>query len=217
MKNHLSRIFSAFLALAVIAALCACGQKENEETTAPEQTTAETYAGPTLEEMSPPSLSTEAPLDLPKTYRAVDKSGFKPIKKENSFWPETEATSVYSSGDAQYFIMSGGVVYVIIRSDEETYYSAYYDAEGRLSFLGAEDKDWFFTTDGAFDYMTYTYTTLSGAQVISFYEGENERFAVYAGMTYYDGDLNELTGEEQVKLVTRVAAAFSMMGGMNGL
>ena len=212
----MKRTFSLVFCLLLLLSLAACGNKTDEETTAEPTTTSE-YKGPSLEEMSPPSMSTAIPIDQPKTYAAVDKSNFKPIKAEDSFWPESEAASIYSSGSAQYFIMGKGIVYAIINGGNDVFYSAYYDSEGKLTFLGDNDKNWYFTDDGAFDYMTYTYTTPSGAQVVSFYEGEDSRFAVYGGQTYYDGDLNELSGEEQVKLVTRVAAAFSMMGGMNNL
>lgn len=214
----MKKLFCAALAALLLFSLAACTKTGPEETTAaPETTEPASYQGPTLEEMSPPSMSTAMPIEVPLTYAAVDKSGFKPIKKEDSRWPETEAGSVYRSGDTEYYIMDGGVVYVLM-ADEETnvYYSAYYDKEGALAFFGDETKNWYFT-DGAFDYMMYTYTAPGGAQVMTFYEGEDSRFAVYAGGSYYDGELNELTGPEQIRLVTRVAAAFSMMGGMNAV
>ncbi len=213
-NTAMKRTFSLIFCLLLLLSLAACGNKTDDESTA-EPTTATEYKGPTLDEMSPPSMSTAIPIELPKTYAEVDKSDFKPIKKGDSFWPETEASSVYSSGGTQYFIMGKGVVYAIIDGGNDVFYSAYYDKDGKLTFLGDNDKNWYFNADGDFDYMTYTYTTVSGTQVVSFYEGEDTRFAVYGGQTYYDGALNEMSGEEQVKLVTRVAAAFSMMGGLS--
>ena len=212
----MKKLLCAALAALLILALAACAKPAQEETTVP-TTEPMRYNGPSLEEMSPPKMSTAMPIELPKTYAAVDKSTFKPIRVEDSLWPESEATSVYRSGDTEYYIMKGGVVYALIAPPEENvFYSACYEKEGNLAFFGDETKNWYFT-DGAFDYMMYTYTAPSGSQVRSFYEGEDSRFAVYAGNTYYDGALNELTGPEQIRLVTRVAAAFSMMGGMNGL
>lgn len=217
------RIFALAAAFALLL-LAGCEKKEPAETTAPPETMSaptatETPGGeqdPTLEEMSPPSLSTAMPTDVPKTYAAVDKSGFKPIKKEDSRWPETNAKSVYRSGNSEYYIMDGGFVFVLTIDDETgAAYSAYYDQDGRLTFFGDDEKNWFFTENGSFDYMMFTYTAPGGAPVVSFYEGEGSRFAVYAGGTYYDGSLVELSGAEQVRLVTRVAAGFTMMGGVN--
>ena len=213
----MKRLVSAALAACLLLGCAACAKKTEEPTTVEPDTGAE-YNGPSLDEMSPPSLSTEAPVTLPSTWRAVDKSEFRRIKSEDSMAPQYEAKTVYRSGSTEYYIMEGGAVYVLLAGEEEdAYYSAYYGPEGGLLFLGDADKSWFFKEDGSFDYMTYTYTAPGGAEVVTFYEGENSRFAVYAGNTYYDGDLNELTGPEQVQLVTRVAAAFSMMGGMDAM
>ena len=214
--SHIKKLFCGVWAALLIVTLAACAGTEPEETTAAPVET-ETFQPPTLEEMSPPSMSTAMPIEIPKTYAEVDKSAFKSIKKEDSRWPESEAGSVYRCGDTEYYIMQGGVVFAVIADERnDAYYSACYDQNGVLSFFGDEKKDWYFT-DGAFDYMMYTYTAPGGAQVRTFYEGEDSRFAVYAGNTYYDGELNELTGPQQVELVTRVAAAFSMMGGADKL
>ena len=211
----MKQTISLFLCLLLLVSLAACGETVEEETT--EATTAYEYKGPSLEEMSPPSMSTALPIELPLTYGAVDKSEFKLIKAENSLWPETEATSVYQSGNFEYYIMSEGVYVLITGEEDDALLSAFYDKEGRLMFLNDDAKNWYFTEEGEFDYMTYTYESVTGAQVITFYEGEDSRFAVYAGQTYYDGDLQELTEKQKIELVTRVAAAFSMMGGMNNL
>ena len=114
--------------------------------------------------------------------------------------------------------MGKGVVYVILEDPADgTLYSAYYDGDGRLKFLSDVQRSWFFSDDGTLDYMAYFYGSSQGNQVVSFYEGEDTRFAVYAAQTYYDGALNEMTEQQKIELVTRVAAAFSMMGGMNAL
>ena len=212
----MKKTIAVLLVLLFAAGLAACGGGQPEETTA-EPTEPAVYNGPTLEEMSPPSMPTAAPITMPDTWKAVDKSDFKPIKLEDSLAPQLEAKTVYKSGDNEYFIMKDGDVYALCRGETEgELYSAYYSTEGAFLFLSDEERSWFYK-DGAFDYMTYTYTVNSYTKVVSFYEGENTRFAVYAGNTYYDGELNELTDEQQVKLVIRVAAAFSMMGGMDKL
>ena len=211
----------AALAVLCLAMLAACGKKE-AETTAPQTSAApqetERYEGPTLDEMSPPSLSTAMPIEVARSWQAVNKSDFRPVRLADSRWPDSGATTVYRSGDTEYYIMEGGVGYALIGNEEDgSFYSAYYGKDGSLSYFGDEQYNWFFNEAGEFDYMTYTYTAVTGAEVVSFYEGENTRFAVYAGQTYYDGDLNELTEEQKVKLVMRVAAAFSMMGGMDAM
>ena len=208
----MKKTIALILLLALSLSFFAC-KKETEETTAPSEpdTPAVTEdAGPTVDEMSPQRMDAVQPRSFPATYGEIDRGGFTEISAADALTDKFETSHIFRDGDTEYYELKDGKAFGIFPVGED-YGSVYYDADGKIVYFGVEPYGWFYA-DGKEDYRTFSYPLPNGNTILTFYEPDGRRFAIYANNEYFDNNLDLLTDEEQVALVKRVTYALAVLG-----
>ena len=208
MKRFLALVLAAALTLALAA--CHKTQEEPDDPTVQTTEAATEYEGPSVDEMSPPRIAPAQPRALPAAYGETDRSGFVEIDAADAMTDNFDTAHIYRDGDAEYYELKDGKVFVIFPL-EDGYASVYYDETGKMIYYGLDPYGWFYA-DGETDYLTYAFTLSNGNVILSFYEPDGSRFAVFANNEYYDGSLDLLSEEDQVELVRRVTYALAVLG-----
>ena len=90
---------------------------------------------------------------------------------------------------------------------ERTYiYSAYYNENGRLFYIGDDVYSWYYNDAGELDIIAYTYS-FEGAEIgTTFYDTQGKRIGAYTKGLYYDADLNVLDKEQEIRMIQRLGA-----------
>ena len=208
----MKKLLCIVLVLSLALLLPACKKTPAEVTDPAESTTGAPAVdeGLSVDEMSPPRNDAQPQRVFPMTYAGIDRSGFEEIKKEDALTDKFDAAHIYRDGDTEYYELSDGKVFGIFTLGDD-YGSVYYDENGALVYYGADPYGWFYK-DGAADYLTYVCTLANGNTILTFYEPDGSRFAVFANNEYYNANLDLLTEEEQVALVKRVTYALAVLG-----
>lgn len=209
--------FALFTATALLLT-AACGLTVQPEVPTYQAETEETYTEfvtyPSIETMSPKNIDADKmrpPKELPLVFQADVVRKFKPIKAENSLMPDTYAEGIYKNGYDQYFVFSDKMAFVLLTdSDDEkkrTYiYSAYYNENGHLFYIGDDIYSWYYTDMGELDIIAYTYSFENTEVGTTFYDTSGKRIGAYCKGLYYDADLNVLDKEAELRLIQRLGA-----------
>ena len=214
----MKKLFVAALVLAAVLAMASCGLFTPPEVPTYQAETEETYTEfvtyPDMDTMSPKTIG-ENKLSPPKAMplvfdaKAVRKN--VPIAAEDSLMPDTYAEEIYKDGCDQYFVFSDFMAFVLLTdSDDEaerTYiYSAYYNENGRLFYIGDDVYSWYYNDAGELDIIAYTYS-FEGAEIgTTFYDTQGKRIGAYTKGLYYDADLNVLDKEQEIQMIQRLGA-----------
>lgn len=210
------------LLTALISVLCfaSCGKKPEEEIptymveTEPEETYTVFVEYPSIDEMSPKTIDTEktrVPIELPLTFNAAGVRKYTPIAAEDSYDPDTYAQEIYKHGSDQYFVFSDRMAFVILtdsdNANKQTYvYSAYYNEDGRLFYIGDDVYSWYYNNAGEVDIIAYTYY-FEGTEVgTTFYDAEGRRIGAITDGLFYDEDLNVYNRNDEILLLQRLGA-----------
>lgn len=212
----------AFLTV-LITVLCfaSCGgtpEKEEISTymveTEPEETVTVYVEYPTIEEMSPKTIDvekTQVPMELPFRFNADKIRRYTPIRAEDSLDPDTYAQEIYKHGSDQYFVFSDKMAFVILTDSDNakkrTYvYSAYYNEDGRLFYIGDDVYSWYYNEAGEVDIIAYTYYFEDIEVGTTFYDAEGKRIGAITDGLYYDADLNVYNRNDEILLLQRLGA-----------
>ena len=163
--------------MAFVSLLClaSCGDAPEEETvptymveTEPEETYTVYVEYPSMDEMSPKTIDlekTRVPIELPFTFNAAKVRKYAPITAEDSFDPDTYAQEIYKHGSDQYFVFSDKMAFVVLTDSDnvkkQTYvYSAYYNEDGRLFYIGDDVYSWYYNDAGEVNIIAFRHDIL---------------------------------------------------------
>lgn len=206
------RIFTAATLLCLIAAAFTACKGEYEVPTyqvEAEETYTEFVTYPSLEEMSPAEMTKEAPMQLPLTFDASRVRLYKAISAEQSYMPDTYAQEIYENVHDQYFVFSDKMAFVVLtdgstEQDRTYFYSAYYNEDGRLFYIGDDTYSWYYDENGAINILAYSYY-FEGKEVgVTFYDPDGKRIGSISNGLYYDADFNVLDPAGQISFLQRL-------------
>lgn len=214
----MKRAFAALLLTATVLTTVSCSLFEQPEVPTYQAETEETYTEfvtyPDMDTMSPKTIGEDKlrpPRELPFDFNVKKVRKFTPIAAENSLMPDTYADEVYKDGSDQYFVFSDKMAFVLLTdSDNEkdrTYiYSAYYNENGHLFYIGDDTFSWYYTDAGELDIIAYTYYFERAEIGTTFYDTQGKRIGAYTKGLYYDADLNVLDKEQEILMIQRLGA-----------
>lgn len=214
----MKKLLTALVTSAILLTMASCGMFAPPEIPTYQSETEETYTEfvtyPDMDTMSPKTINADKlvpPRELPLVFDAGAVRKFKSISAEDSLMPDTYAEEIYKDGSDQYFVFSDRMAFVLLTdSDDEaerTYvYSAYYNEDGRLFYIGDDAYSWYYNTVGELDIVAFTYS-FEGAEIgTTFYDNQGKRIGAYTKGLYYDADLNVLDKEGEIQLIQRLGA-----------
>lgn len=208
MKKSLIKFTAAFSAVLLIVpfALSSCGSADGD-TTAPAVPEETTEHMPTLDEMSPPTYKKELTAEYSVRYDDIDKSSFSELDADDAMIAGLDTEHIYkdANGREYYLLKDGSVVLSFIDGAEA--YSAYYRENGKLKYFGDSETGWYFTDDGSVDMVSYTFSSPSGNEIITYYEPDGKRIVISAAGTYYNDNIDELSAAEQLEFTKRLGSA----------
>lgn len=214
----MKKMFVATLVLAAVFSMASCGLFAPPEVPTYQAETEETYTEyvtyPDMDTMSPKNLGEDKlfpPRELPLEFNANAVRKYGSIAAEDSLMPDTYAQEIYKNGCDQYFVFSDKMAFVLLTdSDDEakrTYiYSAYYNENGRLFYIGDDTYSWYYNNAGELDIIAFTYSFEQREIGTTFYDTRGKRIGAYTKGLYYDADLNVLNKEEEIQLIQRLGA-----------
>ncbi|MBO5396711.1 MAG: hypothetical protein J6A97_07495 [Clostridia bacterium] len=193
---------------------CAFGREEttagvNETESSSEGTTAEetTKHIPSVYEMSPEKADTALPVQIEKNSSQLSFSSFEEISAEESYLKVKKSDKILKGESIEYYFLDeeNKILALLFDENGQPAYSASYNSEnGALEFLGDDIKTWYFNEDGTLNCMVYEYNDDTGySGVYTFYTPEGERDLVRVGTAFYDGELFDLSEEEQLKYIQK--------------
>lgn len=188
----------------LLAAVCLCSCGKDGDPTSPAVPTETDTTVPTLEEMCPPTYTKELPVEIETDYNTVDKSGFTEIDGDDAMIEGLATDKIYRDGSGrEYYVITDGTVAMTFLENGNAY-SAFYLASGKLKYFGDSETSWYFKEDGTVNMVSYTYVNPKGSEIISYYEPDGTRIAISAAGTYYDGNFDELSNEQQLEFLSRL-------------
>ncbi len=214
----MKKLITSLLMTAVLLTTASCGLTATEEIPTYQAETEETYTEfvtyPSIDTMSPKTIGAEylaPPRELPLVFDAKAVKKYPSISAEESMMPDTYAKEIYKDGCDQYFVFSDYMAFVLLTdSDDETkrtyIYSAYYNENGRLFYIGDDTFSWYYDNRGELDIIAYTYS-FEGTEVgTTFYDTQGKRIGAFTKGLYYDADLNVLNKDQEIQMIQRLGA-----------
>lgn len=215
------KITAAVMAALTAASLASCAKDGQEVPTymvETEETYTEFVTYPDMDQMSPETMKKEVPMELPFTFRPERIRLYKAIPAEQSYIPDTMAKEVYENGADQYFLFSDRMAFVILTDDKtdnkRTYsYSAYYNEDGRLFYIGDDVYSWYYNESGEIFILAYTYY-FEGREIgTTFYDIDGKRMGSISNGLYYDADFNVLDESEQILFLQQLGPVAEIFKG----
>lgn len=209
---------AAVLVPVVVLTMASCGLFAQSEVPTYQAETEETYTEfvtyPDIDTMSPKTLGEDKlspPKELPLVFDAKAVRKFTPIAAEDSMMPDTYAEEIYKDGCDQYFVFSDYMAFVLLTDSDDdakrTYvYSAYYNENGHLFYIGDDVYSWYYNNVGELDIIAYTYHFERAEIGTTFYDTQGKRLGAYTKGLYYDADLNVLDKESEIQMIQRLGA-----------
>ena len=204
--------------LPAVLITAACGMFTPPEVPTYQAETEETYTEfvtyPDMDTMSPKTIGDsllKAPYDLPFEFNVAAVRKKTPITAENSMIPDTYAEEIYKDGSDQYFVFSEKMAFVLLTDSDDPakrtyFYSAYYNEDGHLFYIGDDTYSWYYNSAGELDIIAYTYSFEGNEIGTTFYGTDGKRIGAFTKGLYYDADLNVLKPGEEVQLIQRLGA-----------
>ena len=167
---------------------------------------------PSMEEMCPDKFTQEIPISMPLTFQPERIRMYKEISAEQSYMTDTDAPHIYQQGHDQYFVFSDKMALVILTDGDSEknrtyFYSAYYNEDGRLFFLGDDIYSWYYDASGKIYLTTFSYY-FDGTEIgVTFYDENGDKIGSIADDIYYDEKNEEMTFDERFTFLQRIGEA----------